>query len=289
MVAAQADALTPTDTVRHRLQVDGTEVSVTQDPYSDRVRCDHPSPDVDAVALGETLKSFADEQGLSRVVVLTPADAAEGLMHTGFQCEATMPGFYSGENDCAVLGLALDDDRADLANPTEVARVQQLLDETRPASVRVRHETTLASVDDAPRIAQLLGETFAEYPTPSDDPAYVAKQIEDGTPFRFVEQGGDVVACASADLVTTAETAELTDCATRPKARGQGLMQSLLLDLMEDLRKLAYPTAFTLARAREAGMNIAFQRLGFVHRGTMVQSCRIGNGIEDMNVWSRAL
>ena len=47
--------------------------------------------------------------------------------------------------------------------------------------------------------------------------------------------------------------------------------------------------AFTLARARIPGMNLAFQRLGFTHRGTMAQSCRIGDGIEDMNVWSRAL
>jgi hypothetical protein len=44
-----------------------------------------------------------------------------------------------------------------------------------------------------------------------------------------------------------------------------------------------------LARARIPGINLAFQRLGFALRGCMPQSCRIGEGLEDMHVWSRAL
>ncbi len=90
-------------------------------------------------------------------------------------------------------------------------------------------------------------------------------------------------------MVREALTAELTDCATRPDQRGNGYMQAILTDLMNDLRELEYPTAFTLARARIPGMNIAFQRLGFDLCGTMPQSCRIGEGIEDMNIWSRPL
>ena len=82
---------------------------------------------------------------------------------------------------------------------------------------------------------------------------------------------------------------ELTDCSTQPEYRGRGLMQALLTDLMDDLVQLGYPTAFTLARARIPGMNLAFQRLGFELQGTMAQSCRIGEGIEDINVWSRSL
>ena len=58
---------------------------------------------------------------------------------------------------------------------------------------------------------------------------------------------------------------------------------------LADLRALGYPTAFTLARAAIPGVNLAFQRLDFQLRGTMPQSCRIGEGIEDMNIWSRAV
>ena len=58
---------------------------------------------------------------------------------------------------------------------------------------------------------------------------------------------------------------------------------------MEDLRQMNYPTAFTLARARIPGVNIVFQRLGFEFQGRMRSSCLIGDGIEDMNILSRAL
>jgi len=75
------------------------------------------------------------------------------------------------------------------------------------------------------------------------------------------------------------------------KARGWGFdkivarsvsMQGILRDLMDDMRAMGYPTAFTLARASVPGINLAFQRLGFGFRGRMASSCRIGGGIEDI-------
>ena len=53
-------------------------------------------------------------------------------------------------------------------------------------------------------------------------------------------------------------------------------MRAILGDLVEDLEGMGYA-------------NIAFQRLGFQQCGRMTRSCRIGEGIEDMNVWSRLL
>lgn len=111
-----------------------------------------------------------------------------------------------------------------------------------------------------------------------DDPAYVRKQLERGTPFRVVRRAGEVVACASADLVRGAKTAELTDVATAPSARGEGLAKACLAGLLDDLQALGFPTAYTLSRVAEPGINRAFARLGFVWRGSMRSSCRIGDG-----------
>lgn len=111
-----------------------------------------------------------------------------------------------------------------------------------------------------------------------DDPAYVRKQLERGTPFRVVRRAGEVVACASADLVHGAKTAELTDVATAPSARGEGLAKACLAGLLDDLQALGFPTAYTLSRVAEPGINRAFARLGFVWRGSMRSSCRIGDG-----------
>ncbi|MCB9506381.1 MAG: GNAT family N-acetyltransferase [Myxococcales bacterium] len=272
------------------LQLDpGVRVRAFDDPHSDRLRCDHPDPR-SADQLGERLLEVAEELDRARVVALVPISMEAALDRSGFTCEATIPGFYRGVEDCAVMGAFLDPTRGELAHPIEDRAVLTLLDDVLPTSSRRDDvETRLAGVEDAVRVAELLAETFDDYPTPSHDPRYVEAQILAGTPFRVVEDGGGLVACASADLVPAALAAELTDCATRPSHRGRGLMQAILTDLMGDLEARDYATAFTLARARIPGVNLAFARLGFDLHGCMVQSCRIGTGIEDMNVWSRAL
>lgn len=269
------------------LTVAGARVTVRDDAYSDRIRCDHPET-TDALALGQALMHAAAERNRGRVVVLARRALLEGLEAAGLRLEATMPGFYCGTDDCVVLGAAIDPARAQPSDCREVDQLirQRACTEPRP---RPRVPTYRATEADAPELASLMAMTFEHYPTPSAMPDYLAKQIAGGTPFRFVRLNGQVVACASADLVAEAKTAELTDCATRPELRGGGFMQSILADLIDDLRAMGYPTAFTLARACVPGINLAFQRLGFDYRGRMIQSCRIGSGIEDMNVWSRRL
>ena len=274
------------------LLVDGATraAKAADDTYSDRIRCDHPPAEMNGAELGLALRRVARERGRGRIVVLAEPEVASELALVGFSKEGRMPGFYRGDEDCFVMGSYPDEGRSALANPVEHGRVQELLAAQSPQPPRRPDVVThRATVDDAPELAALLEVTFREYPTPSSDPEYLAAAIEDGVPFRFVTLGGDIVACASADLVRQARTAELTDCATLPEHRGRGYMQAILMDLMDDLRDLGYPTAFTLARARIPGVNLAFQRLGFTYRGTMPRSCRIGQGIEDMNVWSRRL
>ena len=266
----------------------GDAIEAADDAYSDRIRCDHPDTRA-GQALGEALLQAAVSRGRGRVVVLCDSALSQELHAAELTLEATMPGFYRGERDCAVMGAAPDEARSRLANPQEVEEVDRLVQRDWKPKDRPDVDTRRATPDDAPEIARLIAATFEHYPTPSGVPGYIAGHIEAGVPFRTVWEDGEVVACASADLVRQARTAELTDCATRPDQRGRGLMQAILLDLMDDLREMGYPTAFTLARANTPGMNIAFSRLGFIFRGCQIQSCRIGGGIEDMNVWSRRL
>lgn len=259
------------------------------DLYSDRLRCDHPQIE-DGEALGLALRMEAARSERGRIVVLAEEPISAGLESVGFEVEAVMPGFYQGENDCQILSYALNEDRAEVGHPAEVSAVDALLGRAKPAThSHPTVETERAGTEDAAEIAGLITATFDQYPTPSGDPEYISQSIAAGTPFRIVRDEGEVIACASADLIRSARTAELTDCATRPEARGRGLMQGILGDLMDDLRQMDYPTAFTLARARIPGVNLAFQRLSFEYRGRMTRSCRIGGGLEDMNVWSRSL
>ena len=265
-------------------------VHAVDDPYSDRLRCDHPQTD-HPEALGDALIETAEQLGRGRVVIFAEASNVSSFEDAGYTLEGVMPGFYKGEEDCAVLGCAIGAPTLELADAAAIEATNQILAraQNERRAPRPSIETTRARVNEAREIAELLDETFRAYPTPSHDPAYVARLIEEGTPFRIVREDKEIIACASADLVREAKTAELTDCATRPEHRGRGLMQSILQDLMEDLRKMGYPTAFTLARARIPGVNLAFKRLGFELRGHMARSCRIGTRLEDMSIWSRHL
>lgn len=267
----------------------GEQVEARVDTFSDRLRCDHP-PIQDAQGLAQALKQTADITGRGRIVVLAHSELAPELQAAEFFREGRIPGFYSGRDDCVVLGYAVDAARGEPGFAKDVAQVDAIIENYTPRPrARPAIETERATVEDAPILASLIDETFSQYPTPSGRPRYIAKAIEDGIPFRLVRENGKAVACASADLVPEARTAELTDCATRPDQRGRGLMQAILSDLMDDLREMDYPTAFTLARARVPGVNLGFKRLGFEYNGRMHRSCRIGDGLEDMNIWSRRL
>ncbi len=280
--------LSPSDpTPRYRwIRVD--DVRVKDDAYSGRIRCDHPRP-VDPARLGRRLLALAKERGRSRVVMFVRPEVGEVLLAYGYVLEARIPGYYQGQEDCWVLGHFLDDARRSCARSSDIETVRNLISVPPPAKKREPVTTRRATEDDAEAIATLIDDVFEQYPTPSGMPAYVRDQIREGTPFRVVEDGGEIVACACADLVRKARTAELTDCATRPDHRGRGLMQFLLKDLMGDLVDMGFPTVFTLARAAEPGVNLGFLRLGFSLRGLMTRSCRIGSGLEDIHVWSRRL
>ena len=270
-------------------QIGSKAIDMVDDPYSDRLRCDHPEV-VDESRFAEELREAAEQFGRKRVVTFVDQSMREGLQEEGFEVEGVIPGFYRGESDCVVMGWATESARMECGDPEGVALTRKVLKaKAGTPGIHAAVETEQATPGEAEEIAALLGETFREYPTPSSDPAYVAKQISEGLPFRVVREDNQVVACASADVLRDAQTAELTDCATRPEHRGRGLMQRILNDLMDDLRQEEFPTAFTLARASIPGINVAFQRLGFQYRGQMARSCRIGQGLEDMNIWSRWL
>jgi putative beta-lysine N-acetyltransferase len=276
--------------------IENLNIRFNNDVYSDRIRCDHPQVD-DAYLLGDVLISNAEKLGRGKVVAFVDSNLERGLEKQGFRVAAHMPAFYEGRKDCSVMSFNLDPTRRVLANPKEVFRVEQKLDtvESMLVSGTLKAESStvleLKHQDESLlcQTAALMGETFKDYPTPSDDPEYLKKYIQDGSSFHVIQSENRVVACASADVIRVAKTAELTDCATNPNYRGRGLMKNILLSLMDSLKTRGFPTAFTLSRARVPGINILFKQLGFEYCGQLSRSCRIGDGLEDINVWSRRL
>lgn len=291
------------------LKLGNNIVQVIDDEHSDRVRCDHPNTS-QGEAIAFFLTGAAHCLGRTKVLTMVEESLSKELLEQGFVLAGTMPNFYRGKKGCSVLTYNLDEGRHQKAHPKEYSKVEAIVNDVDHLDDSVITErynylgdglfdeesepapdvkTILAMPSDAERLAHLIDLTFDDYPTPSHDPNYVRKQIESGVPFRFIEEDGVMVACASADLVPDALTAELTDCATLPEHRKKGYMMILLSDLMWDLEQRDYYTAFTYSRARVPGINILFKKLGFKFCGCVHKSCRIGDGLEDMNMWIRDL
>jgi beta-lysine N6-acetyltransferase len=274
-------------------------LGATNDELSDRIRCDYPQTQ-DGEVLADTLIQSAEELGRGKIITIVTDPLPTAMIERGFRVAAKVPDLYEGKEDVFIMSYNVDENRLDLANPKEVGRVEALLKGVEfPQDLGIENlklglpisKVEVATSKNAEEIAQLIADTFPDYPTPSFDPNYIKQYIEAGNLFHFIRgAANEMVACASADLVTEAKTAELTDCATRPSYRGRGYMRAILISLMQKLESsMGYPTAFTMARARIPGINILFKQLGFHYCGRLSKSCHIGDGLEDMNIWARRL
>ena len=81
----------------------------------------------------------------------------------------------------------------------------------------------------------------------------------------------------------------MTDFATRPEHRGQGLSEHLLGSMVTAMRSAGMKTAYTIARATSFPMNLTFARAGYAYGGTLLNNTGICGGVESMHVWYRPL
>jgi putative beta-lysine N-acetyltransferase len=143
----------------------------------------------------------------------------------------------------------------------------------------------MARVEDIPQLIELYQTIFETYPSPLVHTSYIETIFQRETLFAVCVQDDEVVAAASTELHPEYLNSELTDCATHPKVRGQGLMSQILIYLEAELKSRHYLSSYTMARARSFGMNIVFFRLKYEFMGRLVNNCDIFGCYEDMNIW----
>lgn len=131
--------------------------------------------------------------------------------------------------------------------------------------------------------------SFASYPFPVFDADYLGKMMALNTAYYCVRKNQRIVAVAAAEIERTARYAEITDFATVPDCRGQGLAASILHHMEQELRHQNIKTAFTIARAKSLAMNRVFHKSGYHYAGLLKNNTQISGNIENMTVWYKAL
>ncbi len=104
-----------------------------------------------------------------------------------------------------------------------------------------------------------------------------------------VKVKGDWVAISSAEMDTKSSNVEMTDFATPPRWRGHRLAQHLLARMETEMKSRGIQTAYTIARAMSAGMNVTFRKAGYAYGGRLKNNTQISGQIESMNVWYKPL
>ncbi|BCA78906.1 putative beta-lysine N-acetyltransferase [Desulfuromonas sp. AOP6] len=239
------------------------------------------------------LDQLAQEQDYTKVFAKVPEAALESFRQHGYEAEAAIPEFYRGEDPVYFMGKYFCPDRQQEQKPElvesalEAARSRQgnQADITLPPAMTCR----LAEPADALAMAEVYRQVFATYPFPIHDPDYLRDTMESHVDYLGIWDGDHLVALASAEKDVRGLNAEMTDFATLPDYRGQGLAGHLLDRLEEVAGDRGIQTAYTIARAYSHGMNITFARGGYTYSGTLTHNTQISGELESMNVWYKPL
>lgn len=268
--------------------VNRSDLDVRVDRHNRRIRFVGPSRPAD---VDDWLSAASGSLDRAGKIIVYAGDVDRGWSRRGFVPEARIARFFADGRDAVVWSAFLDVRRRENPHAAREDRVVALargkaLDGV-AASVPPEFLSRPAEPADADEVSSLLRKTFSEYPDPIDR-GTVRRWIANGERyFRVVERRGSIVACASADVDPVNRCAELTDCATLPAMRGMGLMTLILSGLEADCEEAEITDTYTLARAGEVGINVAFARLGYEFTGRLVNNCRMPDGWESMNVWCR--
>ena len=234
------------------------------------------------------LESLAHKNGYTKIFTKIPARYAPAFTEAGYAMEATIPGFYKGNEDTFFMVRYMDQARSK-PEAAELKAFQELLlkpVEYTHTPIDKNYLLRPLHSDDTKNMVAVFKEVFETYPFPIFDPAFLKKAMhEDGTRFFGAFYHDELIAISSAECNTPMQNAEMTDFAVLPVHRGKRLAVHLLAYMEEELAAEGILTFYTIARLHSLPMNKTFYNLGYHFSGTLTRNTQIAGKIESMNVW----
>lgn len=264
----------------------GCTIHYCLDAFNKRLRVDDYEGNTDS--LFERACGIAEQHALTKLFIKSRQEDWETFLSKGCMLEGIYKGYFDGR-DAYCMAYYLDLERRTSDYWIEEDRIlKQVLElplrPDRPTAADGA-QLRMAAPDDAEALAALYGRIFKTYPVPMHDPSYVEKAMREGTVFYVIEQSGELVSAASAEINTVYRNAEMTDCATLPSHRGKGHMRLLLHALEDELAGRNIRCLYSLSRALSFGMNAVFRQIGYRYCGRLTKNCDIYDKFEDMNLW----
>ena len=256
-------------------------------PLNDRVYLMSMAKE-DKPHIAETLERISREKGYSKIFAKIPAGSLDCFVDHGYRIEARVPGLYLGREEGLFLGRFLTPARAEEKNgdlKREVLELALAAPQSEPGELTAEIQIKLLGKDDLEGLAALYTEVFASYPFPVYDPGFLSSALSQGVVYLGAFKDGELLGAAACEVDKKSMSAEMTDFAVHPLARGLGLSRHLLKAMEKEMKRAGVLTLFTIARTLSHGMNLTFARAGYEFSGSLVNNTNISGAIESMNVW----
>jgi putative beta-lysine N-acetyltransferase len=235
------------------------------------------------------------EQKVGKIFAKVGEWAKRGFVEDGYEQEAHIPNFYMGNVQALFFAKYLKPERKEIPDneEKEMDNILQICTTKRnqfPMTVPEEYDVRPIEAADAAALAKVYKDVFETYPFPIHEEDYLKEAMDSDVAFYGVYSNGVLLAASSAEMDLESKNAEMTDFATLPEARGKKLASYLLQRMEEDIASnYNIITAYTIARALSAGMNITFAKAGYTYTGTLRNNTNISGKIESMNVWYKNL
>ena len=266
-------------------------VSYEVDEFNSRIKLIQYSRN-DVEALLQHLEELAKEKDIGKVLIYANPEDISFFEELGFQREGEISGFFQGNPAC-ILSRFLEEDRALQKDEEKKDEIVEMAERVKPIYQRPvldpKYQLRHAVKEDAEQLAELYQLVFKTYPTPIHDPDFIRQCMDQDVYFTVITDGDRIVSAASADVFPHFQCAEITDCATHPDYRGNGLLSAIIYDLELRMKEIGIAHLFSLTRAVSTGMNMVIAKLDFEYKGRLIQNSQISGEFEDMNIWVKEL
>ncbi len=268
-----------TNNTEEHIVVDEVNKRIIFYQYDEEVLCDK---------LKKIVKTEKEHE-FEKISIYTEESNIELVDSLDLIYEGKIDGFYNGE-DAYIYSQFINPERYYSKYKQEQEKLIETVINKYDGTIEElilldQFEIRKADITDSIEMASVFSKVFETYPTPMDEPKYIKKIMQEETLFSVITHKDQIVSIASADINPKYNNAEITDCATLPSFRGNGLLSHIIYHLEQRLQANNVPNLFSLTRAISTGMNHVIAKHGYEYRGTLIQNCDISGSFEDMNIW----
>lgn len=259
--------------------------------FNDRIYLMKLSGDNPDTTISE-LERLALTENYSKIIAKVPGSAKALFENAGYLVEAYIPGFFKGYEDAYFMGKYFSESRLQV-NKEEIKEVLNTAilksDDDNKVALPEELSYKLCDVSDIPQIVDIFKNVFETYPFPIHEHEYIEQTMDENVSYFSARENDRIVALASSEMDFPSQSVEMTDFATLPEYRGEGVAIYLLQKMEQEMKKRDIKTAYTIARAGSYGINIIFARSGYKYSGTLLKNTHISGNLESMNIWHKRL